>query len=526
MATLGTSTVLGDLTVTGEIINNKLGTGNYVPISGGTMTGDLTIKSTSPTTLSLLPTDNVQGLGAQVIFGSTDNQHVRIRANHYDAVRAPFGLHIEKCSPNTQTGKAYLEVEGEIFANGTSKVYHESNKPTPSAIGAARALTSANGYEGLTLNDGSVSNWIRTTLNGIIPYQSGGASSLGTSAWPFAAVYANAYALRGVNLETLIPIQIGDSANITARLPKSGFYEKNVATTGEGYPMTPANGWMHLINCQHSNTANNYALQIAAPFHEQRFFMRCTNGSGATGWSELVVENKTINAQLRTLGRSTSWIEGARGNQCLINQTTYSGWFPIIRAKSSNGAWTMGNYASNIFYLNYTSDTTMSAGTNTCDKQFLFYSTGNLTVPGEIRATKVYNSVWNDYAEYFEKKDIEDQDFEPGDVIVSDGDKYLKSTKAYQETVIGVFSDSFGHIVGGTGDQEKDDKECIPVGLAGRVYVKVTGKVKNGQLLTSSDIPGVAMYAETYKPGTIIGKAVEDKNTDGIGKVKMFIMNI
>lgn len=59
-------------------------------------------------------------------------------------------------------------------------------------IGASRANTSLSGYEGLTLNDGSTSNWIRTTSNGIIPYQSGGASALGTASWPFNSIYGQA----------------------------------------------------------------------------------------------------------------------------------------------------------------------------------------------------------------------------------------------------------------------------------------------------------------------------------------------
>lgn len=49
----------------------------------------------------------------------------------------------------------------------------------------------ANGYQGLAAPDGNASNWIRTTSNGILPYQSGGASSLGTSSWRFNSTYSN-----------------------------------------------------------------------------------------------------------------------------------------------------------------------------------------------------------------------------------------------------------------------------------------------------------------------------------------------
>lgn len=44
-------------------------------------------------------------------------------------------------------------------------------------------------YYGMRIGN-SDSAWIRTTSLGLIPYQAGGASSLGTSGWPFNSVYA------------------------------------------------------------------------------------------------------------------------------------------------------------------------------------------------------------------------------------------------------------------------------------------------------------------------------------------------
>ena len=51
----------------------------------------------------------------------------------------------------------------------------------------------ANGYYGLVAPGGANNVWIRTTTNGIIPYQSGGSGSLGTSTWPFNAAYATTF---------------------------------------------------------------------------------------------------------------------------------------------------------------------------------------------------------------------------------------------------------------------------------------------------------------------------------------------
>ena len=96
-----------------------------------------------------------------------------------------------------------LYASKDVKVNGNS-VYHTGNKPTPADIGASKALTSANGYYGMTHNDGTTSNWIRTTINGILPYQSGGASSLGTSAWQFNNIYGKNIYANGVNIGTEI----------------------------------------------------------------------------------------------------------------------------------------------------------------------------------------------------------------------------------------------------------------------------------------------------------------------------------
>lgn len=55
-------------------------------------------------------------------------------------------------------------------------------------------LEKLNGYFGFALPDKTRTEWLRTTSYGLIPYQSGGASSLGTSTWPFNSLYVkNAY---------------------------------------------------------------------------------------------------------------------------------------------------------------------------------------------------------------------------------------------------------------------------------------------------------------------------------------------
>ena len=107
------------------------------------------------------------------------------------------------------------------------------------------------------------------------------------------------------------------------------------------------------------------------------------------------------------------------------------------------------------------------------------------------------------------------------------GEGYIKPGR-HDVLVVGVVSDNYATCIGGDEGvtPEEQKRKYAPIGLAGRVPVKVVGKVKAGDLLTSSDIPGVACAAGNVVPGTIVGKALENYDGDGVGLVEMFILNL
>jgi hypothetical protein len=97
-----------------------------------------------------------------------------------------------------------IATTGELYAGGNTsqyKVWHAGNDGSGSGLDAdtvdgkqasdLMGSTLLNGYDGLNGPNSGTSSWIRTTTSGIIPYQSGGSSSLGTSTWPFTNVYSN-----------------------------------------------------------------------------------------------------------------------------------------------------------------------------------------------------------------------------------------------------------------------------------------------------------------------------------------------
>lgn len=143
---------------------------------------------------------------------------------------------------------------------------------------------------------------------------------------------------------------------------------------------------------------------------------------------------------------------------------------------------------------------------------------------GELTATKIYNAVWNDYAEWFERED-ESEVIEPGDVCVWTGNGVSKSSKSNDKAMVGVCSDSYGHILGGEAleNMEDNNRKFVPIGLKGRISVNVIGEVEIGDLLVTSDIPGCAEVNNDAPQNCIIGKALQGSNDINKKKITVLI---
>lgn len=147
------------------------------------------------------------------------------------------------------------------------------------------------------------------------------------------------------------------------------------------------------------------------------------------------------------------------------------------------------------------------------------YCTGAITATGNITGAKVYNAVWNDYAEYFPRG----EETEPGDIIMVDPhslkEVYVRACSDSEKCIpVGVHSDTYGHLIGGDKtpnenvDFEKFNiKKYIPIGLAGRVRVKYYGPASVGTRVVPSEIPGVgrAYDKECDSPDMVVGILVE-----------------
>jgi hypothetical protein len=126
--------------------------------------------------------------------------------------------------------------------------------------------------------------------------------------------------------------------------------------------------------------------------------------------------------------------------------------------------------------------------------------------------------------------------YEPGDVLVvsTDEDRHVaKSAGAYSTLVAGVYATRPGVLLTDrTMDESLDG--TVPVGVIGVLPTKVcteSGAIRRGDLLVTSSIPGCAMKmnmramkkAGLFPEYVVIGKALQDYNGKGVGKINVLV---
>lgn len=146
--------------------------------------------------------------------------------------------------------------------------------------------------------------------------------------------------------------------------------------------------------------------------------------------------------------------------------------------RTSNNLYVGSSGTAALYAGNTTIKGTFTAGTSA---QFEIDASGNLETDGTIKGSKVYNAVYNDYAEIMRKPVSEN--IEPGDIVCVGGDGlvYKVNHESQINSIIGICSDSAGVILGGN---DIPEEEQVIVGFVGQIWTKVADEeIKPGQML-------------------------------------------
>ena len=124
------------------------------------------------------------------------------------------------------------------------------------------------------------------------------------------------------------------------------------------------------------------------------------------------------------------------------------------------------------------------------------------------------NATTANYADLAEKY-TSDAEYEVGTVLQFGGSAEVTVSEYASTKVAGVVSENPAYLMNAS-------IEGVAIALQGRVPCKVWGQVRKGDMMISSKYKGYA-EASAFVGGAIIGKALEDKNTDGEGIIEVVV---
>jgi len=267
-----------------------------------------------------------------------------------------------------------------------------------------------------------------------------------------------------------------------------------------------------------------------------------TIGSSSTPASHIYTDDLTVKGDLNVIGTN---ILGSSSDRV---ETAYIGTLDLTSGTISSTASNNTDIANKLFVDNAISIASADyvqlsgAGTQTVTKATTFNPTGGTTFTSAINGSsasfsgQVQAGTFTDgtatltggtltgvatEAQYADLAEIysADAEYEAGTVVKIGGDAEITQTTSHADSeVFGVISTNPAYLM-------NKDAQGLPVALQGRVPVKVIGKVKKGERLVSSDVPGVAWgVADEDAPlQAIIGRSLQDKEDGNEGMIEAVI---
>jgi hypothetical protein len=224
--------------------------------------------------------------------------------------------------------------------------------------------------------------------------------------------------------------------------------------------------------------------------------------------SSVSVTGNVDGGNIRTAGLiSATGAIIAGGDLSLIGNIVDTG--PMTLTTSSNGNITLAPNGTGVVVVNTDIRNGQSNGV------------GNIGASGAAFNTVFARSTSALYADLAENY-VADANYTPGTVLEFGGDNEVTQTTSNHRTqVAGIASTNPSYLMnaGISGDK------VVAVALTGRVPCYVIGNIVKGDRLVSSDTLGVATALDMtqYQPGCIIGKALENYNSQEIGIIEVAV---
>jgi hypothetical protein len=493
--------VNGTTSVTGNI------TGNYFLGNGSQLTG---IDATSIQN----GTSNVKALAsANVTIGVAGTSNV--------AVFSPTGIVTGNITGGNLLINTDAIITGNLTVNGTTTTINSNTITTNDlaiTLGNNQNTGSALNGAGIDIGNNSLATWkfnnattswqsniaVMPTANGTLTL--GGTSNYWGAAYVTSMnvtgnvtgsyFFGNGSQLTGIDATAIqngtSNVRVAASGNVTV----SSAGTPNVLTvTGTGANIA---GTLNATgNANVANLGTNGNITAG-------YFLG--NGSQLTGIDATAIQNGTANVRTFLNGNVTV---SAAGTANVV----------VVTSTGANIAGTLNTGTGNISAGNLS----VSAGAVTLGS----IVNANANGIGNIGSASLYfNTVFAkatsaQYADLAENY-VADKDYPVGTVLRFGGSHEVTESDSYHDArIAGTVSENPAYLM----NSGLSTEHTVAVALLGRVPCRVVGTISKGDRLVASEIRGVAtaLDPESYQPGCIIGKALEEYTNDEPGVIEIVV---
>jgi hypothetical protein len=310
----------------------------------------------------------------------------------------------------------------------------------------------------------------------------------------------------------------------------TGQYASTVGVSGNGITCTSPNAadgtaYTISISALSTNTVNSIVYRNGSGDFSANVITAALSGNASSA-------DKVNNAL--SLGTYLSWASGTSYDgsaaRTINTNATSANTISAIVARDSSGNFSAGTITATLngnatsansattagtITSQANSATITAASTNTINQIVLRDGSGNFSA--NIMTGTATAARYADLAERY----ATDKEYPVGTVVVFGGDQEITVSNIKMDTrVAGVISANPAYMMN---CEAGSDATHPYVALAGRVPCRVAGKIKKGDMLVSSGIAGVAIATDNPRMGSMIGKALEDYDSDHIGTIEIVV---
>ena len=175
---------------------------------------------------------------------------------------------------------------------------------------------------------------------------------------------------------------------------------------------------------------------------------------------------------------------------------------------------TANNSTDETTFLTFVDGATGSQGLET--DTGLTYNPSTNTLTTSVFSGTATTAQYADLAENY----VADFQYEPGTVLIFGGGKEVTQSRSPgNNKIAGVVSTAPGVLM----NRDCEGEFVVALAFTGRVPTKVKGTINKGDMMVSSNIEGVAVASDNPQIGTVIGKALENYDSEEVGVIEVVV---